>query len=91
MRLVARGHTPKPDRLAELGTLELADSARTGARPAFFGGSFVDTAVFDGARLGPGAEVRGPALVEEPFTVIVVPPGARARIDDAGNYDLELR
>jgi N-methylhydantoinase A/oxoprolinase/acetone carboxylase beta subunit len=34
--------------------------------------------------------VHGPALVEEPFTVLVVPPGARARVDDAGNYALEL-
>ena len=28
--------------------------------------------------LGPGAELAGPALVEEPFTVVVVPPGAHA-------------
>jgi len=91
VRLVARGHTPKPERLAELGTLELAESARTGTRPAFFGGGFVDAATFDGTNLGPGAEVHGPALVEELFTVVVVPPGARARVDNAGNYDLELR
>ncbi len=90
VRLVARGHTPKPARLAELGTLTLADSARTGSRRAFLGGGFIDTPVYAGAQLGPGAEVRGPALIEEPFTVVVVPPGGRARVDDAGNYDLEL-
>jgi N-methylhydantoinase A len=90
VRLVARGHTPKPGQLAELGTLAVADSAITGTRPAFFDGGFVDTPVFAGTRLGPGAEVHGPALVEEPFTVVVVPPGAHARLDATGNYDLEL-
>ena len=90
VRVVARGRTPKPDHLAELGTLEVADSARRGTRPAHFGNGYVDTAVYDGAPLGVGAEVHGPALVEEPFTVVVVPPGARARVDEAGNYALEL-
>ena len=90
VRIVARGRTPKPDHLAELGTLEVADSARRGTRPAHFGDGDVDTAVYDGAALGVGAEVHGPALIEEPFTVVVVPPGARARVDEAGNYALEL-
>jgi N-methylhydantoinase A len=90
IRLVARGRTPKPDHLAEVGTLALADSARRGSRPAHFGAGFVDAAVYDGATLGVGAEFHGPALVEEPFTVLVVPPGARARVDEQGNYELEL-
>jgi len=90
VRIIARGRTPKPDHLAELGTLKVADAARRGTRPAHFGDGYVDTAVYDGAGLGVGAEVHGPALVEEPFTVLVVPPGARARVDEAGNYVLEL-
>jgi N-methylhydantoinase A len=90
VRIVARGRTPKPDHLAEMGTLEVAESARRGTRPAHFGDGYVDTAVYDGAALGVGAEVHGPALVEEPFTVVVVPPGARARVDGAGNYALEV-
>jgi len=90
LRLIARGRTPKPEQLAELGKLELADAARTGTRQAYFGEGFVDTPVYDGTRLGSGAEVQGPALIEEPFTVVVVPPSARARLDDAGNYELEL-
>jgi N-methylhydantoinase A len=90
VRLVARGRTPKPDHLAEVGTLAVAESARQGSRPAHFGAGFVDAAVYDGASLGVGAEVHGPALVEEPFTVLVVPPGARARVDEQGNYELEL-
>jgi N-methylhydantoinase A len=90
VRVVSRGRTPKPARLADLGTLARADDARTGTRPAYFGDGFVDAAVYDGSRLGAGVEVHGPALVEEPFTVIVIPPGARARIDETGNYELTL-
>lgn len=90
VRLVARGHTPKPDQLAELSTLENPGAARTTTRPAYFGDGFVDATVHDGARLQVGAEVHGPALVEEPFTVVVVPPGAHARVDHAGNYELSL-
>jgi N-methylhydantoinase A len=90
VRLVARGNTPKPDHLAELGSLDTVAGAQVGTRPAFFDGSFLDTPVFDGTRLGPGTELPGPALVEEPFTVLVVPPGGRARLGDTGNYELRL-
>ena len=43
-------------------------------------------AVFDGKVLGfPGAEVREPALIEEPYTVVVLPPDAIGqRLDDLG-------
>ncbi len=44
--------------------------------------------MYDGAALGPSATITGPALVEEPFTVVVVPPGSEARLDDRGNYTI---
>jgi N-methylhydantoinase A len=90
VRLVTRGRTPKPGHLAEIGSLALADDARTGTRAAHFGDGFVTTPVYDGTRLGAGTEIHGPALVEEPFTVVVVPPDARARVDDFGSYELTL-
>ena len=89
VRLVARGRTPKPGRLAPRGSDDLASAASTGTRPAYFGAEFVDTSVHSGPALPPGAEIRGPALIEEPFTVVVVPPGTTARLDELGNYVLE--
>jgi N-methylhydantoinase A len=89
VRLVARGRTPKPERLAQRGTDGPASDSVTGTRPAYFGTEFVDTPVHAGPELQPGAEIRGPALIEEPFTVVVVPPGTTARLDDLGNYVLE--
>jgi N-methylhydantoinase A len=63
-------------------------SARLGARRAFFRGRFVPTPVYDGRRLGPGHAILGPAIVEEPFTTIVVHPGQRATVDAWGNYTI---
>src|SRR5205085_3593444 len=71
VRLVAKGVTPKPGRLAEPGTITDPQQARKGARPVFFGTDFVDTPIYDGAALGPGSSITGPALVEEPYTVVV--------------------
>jgi N-methylhydantoinase A len=90
VRFVVRGTTPKPDHFAEPGLVTDAALARKGSRPAYFGVDFVDTPIYDGPALGPGARVTGPALIEEPFTVVVVPPGATARLDDLGNYELTL-
>jgi N-methylhydantoinase A len=86
VRVVARGRTQKPDHFAEVGTVSDAQQALKGTRTAFWGETWVDTPVYDGRVLGSGAEVRGPALIEEPFTVVVLPPDAMARLDDMGNY-----
>jgi N-methylhydantoinase A len=86
VRAIARGHTPKPDHVAETGTVVDADSARKSTRDAYWGDGFVATPVYDGSVLAAGARIDGPALVEEPFTVVVLPPGASAELDTFGNY-----
>jgi N-methylhydantoinase A len=69
-----------------------ADAALTGKRPVYFAdaGGFVEAAVFARARLGPGAEIRGPAVVEERESTAVIPPGARASVDAQANLVMEL-
>ncbi|MDA8185020.1 MAG: hydantoinase/oxoprolinase family protein, partial [Actinomycetota bacterium] len=88
--LVARGATPKPPALAHAGTETEAESAQVSARRAYFGDGFVETPVYDGTRLAPGAQLSGPALVEEPFTVVVLAPGDTCRLDEHGNYDIAV-
>lgn len=90
VRLVARATTPKPDRFATLGSTTDPAEAQLGTRDAYFGVEYVTTPVYDGPQLGPGVEITGPALVQEPFTVAVVPPGARLTLDPTGNYELHL-
>jgi len=64
--------------------------ARLGARKAFFRGRFMATPVYAGPKLSPGQAILGPAIVEEPFTTIVVYPGQRATVDASGNYSIAL-
>ena len=63
---------------------------RSGTRRAYWGDGFVDTPVYDGTRLGDGRDVDGPALIEEPFTVVVLPPDATATLDGLGNYVISV-
>lgn len=90
IRLVAGATTPKPPSLAAMGSVVDAAAARRGQRPVWFGSEWLDTPVYDGSRFGPGAAVEGPALIEEPFTVVVLPPGQSARLDEHGNYDITV-
>src|ERR1700704_981999 len=90
VRVTARGFTPKPDHTAETGTTSDASKTLKGTRRAYWGESWIDTPVYDGAQLGAGAHVTGPALIEEPFTVIVLPPNTTADLDATGNYVVTL-
>jgi N-methylhydantoinase A len=49
----------------------------------------VETAVYDRHRLAVGDELRGPAVVEEEGSTLVVGPGARARVAPTGNLVVE--
>jgi N-methylhydantoinase A len=58
-------------------------------RPCFFKGRFLDTPVYDGALLNPGSSIQGHAIVEEPTSTLVVPPGFTCTIDPYGNTILK--
>ncbi len=60
-------------------------------RRANLGDGYRETRVFRGAELKPGHEIVGPAIIEESFTTIVLYPGWRAQVDDAGDYELTRR
>jgi N-methylhydantoinase A/oxoprolinase/acetone carboxylase beta subunit len=66
--------------------------ARKGSRPVYFpeAAGFVDCAVYDRYRLGPGVTVAGPAVVEERETTAVLLPGDRAAVDRHGNLIIEV-
>ena len=56
----------------------------------FRGSGFMETPIFDRAKLGPGHEFAGPAIVEQTDTTTVVPPDARAEVDTFGNLLIKL-
>jgi N-methylhydantoinase A len=69
-----------------------AGGAVKGTRPAYFGerGGFVETTVYDRARLTLGDEVRGPAVLEEEGSTLVIGPGGTARVSTSGNVVVTL-
>jgi N-methylhydantoinase A len=64
-------------------------SARIDERPVMFDAVPVATAVYARDLLPAGGVLTGPALVEEPGTTTVVPPGVRAAVDPHANLVLE--
>lgn len=64
-----------------------------GYRKAIFdaSGKTTRTPVYDGSKLGAGATVRGPAIIEEVTTTIVIEPGWTARLDASGSYVITSR
>ena len=84
-RLMARGATPKPEQLAPTVA---ASTVPATSRLVFFGTDWIDTPVHPGASVTTGTTIAGPALVEEPFTVVVVPPGWSATLADHAAYEL---
>jgi N-methylhydantoinase A len=81
------GHVdkPKPPRVKK--GLPAAE-AIIGRRKAIFAanGKPVGTPVYDGSKLGAGATVKGPAIIEEVTTTIVIEPKWSARLDVSGSY-----
>ena len=67
-------------------------AARKGFRRVFFieAGRFLDCAVYDRFAFRAGARLRGPAVVEEAESTVVLGPGAKASIDAHGNLLAEL-
>jgi N-methylhydantoinase A len=65
-----------------------AGAAKKGERAAIFAadGAATSTPVYDGAILGSGARVAGPAIIEEETTTIVIAPGWTAELDASGAY-----
>lgn len=49
-------------------------------------GKGVRVAVYDGAQLGAGANIAGPAIIEEITTTIVIEPGWTAKLHASGSY-----
>lgn len=81
------GYIDKP-RLPKLAKGAPVAKALKGHRKAIFDakGKGTRTPVYDGAQLGAGAIIKGPAIIEEVTTTIVIEPGWTAKLDASGSY-----
>jgi N-methylhydantoinase A len=81
--------------MAKVGKLELAKlprrnldiaHARKASRDVDFASEGIHhAAIYDSTKLEPGMKLRGPAVIEDPGTTIVVYPGNEVEIDEYGN------
>ena len=89
LRTAVIGRRPK----FELATLApeggTIAAAHKGQRQVHFGDSWHDTAIYHRLALPVGAEIQGPAILEQPDTTVLVDPGLVARVDAFGNTIIE--
>lgn len=81
------GRIEKP-RAPKLGKGDTLAKALKGYRKAIFiaSGNTTRTPIYDGGKLGAGASLAGPAIIEEVTTTIVIEPGWIAKLDASGSY-----
>ena len=65
-------------------------AASRGSRQVWFDGTWHETAIYARLELPVGAEIDGPAILEQPDATTVVDPGLRARVDAFGNVIVEF-
>jgi N-methylhydantoinase A len=51
-------------------------------------GAMIETPVYEGATLGAGAAIGGPAIIEQPGTTVVLQTGQAANVDDFGHLHI---
>jgi N-methylhydantoinase A len=85
VRVAAIGHRPAFDltALAPAQNTTLENASR-GTRSVWFAG-WQTTRIFDRLALPVGAEIVGPAILEQPDATIVIDPGLTATVDRLGN------
>lgn len=84
MRIDAVGRVAKPDLSARRKSTANVRAARKGSRQVFFTRperELIQTPVYEYGRLRPGSSVRGPAIIELPFTTALVPPEHKVTVD----------
>ncbi len=88
-RLTAIGSTERPRFGATLSPRNSA-TITSKNREVIFNSCKVTTSVYEGAQLNSQQTIDGPAIVEEPTTTVVIPPGWRLTVNEFGDYELSF-
>ncbi len=90
LRVDAIGRTAKPSLRAAAETVT-SEPAPKSSRSVYLDGRSITARIYEWGDLRNGQRVAGPAIVESPFTTVLVPVDAVARVDAYENVVLELR
>ena len=72
------------------GRVESLEMAQNGARPVWFNGDWQNTKIFNREALPLSAEIKGPAILEQMDTMVLIEPGDEAISDKNGNILISL-
>jgi N-methylhydantoinase A len=91
VRVVVRGRVPALRFTHIDKQAGRVENASKGDRPVYFSGQWHGNCpVYDRARLGAGAVLAGPAVIEEYGSTTALPPGWRAEVDAWGHLIITL-
>ena len=81
------GRVERPNQASIAGNSRLEDAVK-GERKLIFSddGSGTSAQVYDGAKIGAGDRISGPAVIEEATATIVVQPGWQIELDSSASY-----
>ena len=72
------------------GRVERLEMAQNGARPVWFNGDWQNTKIFNREALPLSAKIKGPAILEQMDTMVLIEPGDEAISDKNGNILISL-
>jgi len=91
VRVRAIGETEKPEiKRAETFSERIPEGALLEVRKVYFEGKWLDTPVYDREKLLPGNKIKGPAILVEYSSTIVIPPFATCSVDGFKNLVIEV-
>jgi N-methylhydantoinase A len=67
-----------------------SQAARSKTKSVWFDRGWLETPIFDRARLAPGNLLAGPAIVHEYSATTVIPPGCVAEVDEYSNIVISV-
>jgi N-methylhydantoinase A len=85
LRSAVIGRRPKFDLTTLAPQGGRVEDALTGTRQVHFGDTWHETAIYDRLALPVGAEIRGPAILVQPDTTVLIDPGLTGTVDACGN------
>lgn len=88
LRSAVTGKRPKFD-LETLAPTTQARAKPTATRQVHFGNQWHDTAIFDRLSLPVGTVIKGPAILTQPDTTVLIEPQLQGRVDTFGNTIIE--
>jgi N-methylhydantoinase A/oxoprolinase/acetone carboxylase beta subunit len=91
LRVSAFGKSPPIELRGKGGGNSDPTEALKGERSIYFDGmGFVESAIYERNRLGPGCELVGPCMIEEATASTLILPGYRGRVVKDGSITIAL-